>query len=481
VNVARQASATDQRLIVQRVAMVVAVLAVPASAWFLDPRYVVAALAVALSLAAVLIYPVAGPVLLAFAVPWTSGFSATIGGFPLTYTDAVIGVLVAAWLVRWNIHRLPLFSTFLWIPYLLAFLAAIALSATQASDQHAALRELVKWVEVAGVYVATAAAVRTRRDLALVLTALLVAGVSQAILGFVQVVTDQGPAAFQHGLVLRAYGSFDQPNPYAGFLNMMLAPAVALALFARRPDVRWASGAGAALMLTAIFLSQSRGAFLATVVGMSCLIAIGSARGQRWTLGGVFAAIGVAWGSPYGLVSQGPVDRVLSAMGLSGVSFGNVTDANFSAVERAAHWLTGVREFSLHPFLGVGIGNYASAYPALHPRGWYDPLSHAHNYYINIAAEAGILGLTTYLFVTASAVWYSYVLARRAEQDLCRCAALGVLGALATTDFHNLFDVLYVHGMAGMIGLLMGLVPAAAALEVFNRCGSLKEPAVQVS
>jgi len=481
VNVARQARATDQRVFVQRVAPVVVVLAVPASAWFVDPRYVAAAIAVAVSLAGVLLYPVAGPVLLAFAVPWTTGFSATIGGFPLTYTDAVIAVLVAAWLVQWNVHRLPLFSMLLWTPYLLAFLVAISLSATQASDQHAALREIVKWGEMAGVYVATAAAVRTRRDLALVLAALLVAGISQAILGFVQVVTDQGPAAFQHGLVLRAYGSFDQPNPYAGFLNMMLAPAVALTLFARRPDVRCASGVGAAVMLAAIFLSQSRGAFLATVVGMSCLIAVGSRRGRRWTIAGVFAGMGLAWGSSYGLVPQGPVGRVLSAVGLGGVSFGNVTDANFSAVERAAHWLTGVREFSLHPFLGVGIGNYASAYPALHPRGWYDPLSHAHNYYINIAAEAGIVGLTAYLFVAASAVWYSYVLARRAEQDLCRCAALGVLGALATTNFHNLFDVLYVHGMAGTIGLLMGLVPAAAALEVIDRCGPSKEPAVQVS
>jgi O-antigen ligase len=119
--------------------------------------------------------------------------------------------------------------------------------------------------------------------------------------------------------------------------------------------------------------------------------------------------------------------------------------------------------FAAHPLLGVGIGNYAVAYPAFHPRGWYDPLAHAHDYYINIAAEAGIVGLVAYLLLVGSALWYSYAAMRRSQDPLLSAAVLGVLGALVATDFHNLFDVLYVHGMVALLGLLMVFVPLAFA------------------
>ena len=147
------------------------------------------------------------------------------------------------------------------------------------------------------------------------------------------------------------------------------------------------------------------------------------------------------------------------------MSFGNVTNANFSAVERAAHWLAGVRMFASHPLLGVGIGNYSAAYPRYHPRGWYAVAWHAHDYYINIAAEAGIVGLTAYTLMIGVALWYSYVTVRQVDDRLAYAAALGVLGAVTATSFHNLFDVLYVHGMAAFMGLLVGLLAACRALD----------------
>jgi O-antigen ligase len=142
-----------------------------------------------------------------------------------------------------------------------------------------------------------------------------------------------------------------------------------------------------------------------------------------------------------------------------------VTDANFSAVERAAHWLAGVRMFAAHPLLGVGIGNYSAAYPAYHPRGWYASLEHAHNYFINIAAEAGIIGLTSYVLLTGSALWYSYAITRQARTGACFAVALGSLGALTATTLHNLFDVLYVHGMATLLALIAALAPAGLRIE----------------
>ncbi|PZS05685.1 MAG: hypothetical protein DLM70_06055, partial [Chloroflexi bacterium] len=256
----------------------------------------------------------------------------------------------------------------------------------------------------------------------------------------------------------------DQPNPYAGFLNMTMPFALAGSILStgRR---RWWSGVSLLLIVGALLASESRGALiaglLAGVVVVGC-IARPLAR-LAWT--GLLALVAGGLLASFGLVPLGPFARLLNAVGLGGIAFGDVNDANYSAVERAAHWLAGVRMFSAHPLLGVGIGNYEIAYPDFHPRGWYAALAHAHNYYINVAAEAGIVGLTAYALLAGSALWYSYAAKERVHGTLARVAVLGALGALVATSIHNLFDVLYVHGMAALVGLLVALVTVATRLQ----------------
>jgi len=431
--------------------------------WAAPPLYLLPALALIGSLALVLRYPPAGFVLLAFSVPWGSGFTVHIGSFPLTTTEIVVGELSAAWLASASYYRRsPL--TRLWTPYLIFYLAVIALSATQSIDRQASYREIFKWLELGVVYYSAAYLLRSRREIHLVAGALVLAGVSQALLGFAQLAFQLGPAAFGlHRTFFRSYGTFDQPNPYAGFLNMVFPLAVALALDGgtRRVWYRLAS----VLLAGALLASQSRGALIAAGVALAVVLGCRSRRMARLGWTGVLAALLGALLAAFNLLPPAPVNRVLTAVGLGDVAFDNVTNANFSAVERAAHWLAGVRMFAAHPLLGVGIGNYGAAYPAYHPRGWYASLDHAHNYYINIAAEAGVLGLTAYALLLGSALWYSYASVRQEADRAVRAVLLGVLGALVTTSAHNLFDVLYVHGMAALLGLLLALIPASRAIE----------------
>src|SRR5260370_12998821 len=58
--------------------------------------------------------------------------------------------------------------------------------------------------------------------------------------------------------------------------------------------------------------------------------------------------------------------------------------------------------FMDHPVLGVGIGNYSDAYSRYFITIFTASLGHAHNYYINIAAETGSIGLLAFvLFLLA--------------------------------------------------------------------------------
>jgi O-antigen ligase len=105
----------------------------------------------------------------------------------------------------------------------------------------------------------------------------------------------------------------------------------------------------------------------------------------------------------------------------------------------------------------VGIGNYPAAYPQYAVGRWRDPLGHAHNYYLNIAAEAGILGLGAYLLLFGACFVVAWRTVQR-TQGYWRAVALGALGILAHLSVHNLFDNLFVHSMNVQLGLVLGLL-----------------------
>jgi O-antigen ligase len=137
--------------------------------------------------------------------------------------------------------------------------------------------------------------------------------------------------------------------------------------------------------------------------------------------------------------------------------------AIWAIVERMAHWQAAWEMFVDHPVVGVGPGHYVVAYPdyAVLPY-WKDPLGHAHNVYLNIAAEEGFLGLVAYLAMLVSWVWLGLTLVRRlaksAGRGLDRAVAAGALACVVAAAMHNVFDNLYVHGMNAHVGLLLGLL-----------------------
>jgi len=151
----------------------------------------------------------------------------------------------------------------------------------------------------------------------------------------------------------------------------------------------------------------------------------------------------------------------LPAVGGVDVVSVEVNDANWAVIERMAHWQAALAMFTDYPWLGVGIGNYPVAYPRYALGRWRDPLGHAHNYYLNVAAEAGILGLGAYLLffgVCFVVAWRTI----QSTQGYWRAVALGALGILVHLSVHNLFDDLLVHSMNVQLGLILGLLYVAA-------------------
>jgi O-antigen ligase len=151
------------------------------------------------------------------------------------------------------------------------------------------------------------------------------------------------------------------------------------------------------LLATAELLTQSRGGEIAIVAALVFIVAVGIFR-LRIFLGLLaVAALGGIEAILAGLIPVYIFNPLLARLGLIGFSLMYPNNQTFSTAERLAHWIAGLHMFFDHPLLGVGIGNYPDAYPHYFVTIFTDPLGHAHNYYINIAAETGSIGLIAYL------------------------------------------------------------------------------------
>ncbi len=128
--------------------------------------------------------------------------------------------------------------------------------------------------------------------------------------------------------------------------------------------------------------------------------------------------------------------------------------------------------FAAHPLLGVGAGNYNAAYATYAQPNWPESLGHAHNYYINVAAETGVLGLLAFLAVVVASLvvgWRTSRLTIGAAEsrgsfwprlDQRQALALGLLAALAALTIHNLTDDLFVHAIEQQFALVLGCLLA---------------------
>jgi O-antigen ligase len=113
----------------------------------------------------------------------------------------------------------------------------------------------------------------------------------------------------------------------------------------------------------------------------------------------------------------------------------------------------------------VGIGNFNVLFNTFGVQGWPYSRGHAHNYYLHLLAETGIVGLTFYavVLVTITVVAIKALRRVRAAGDIYgEAVVIGALGIFVTFTVHNIFENLHALNM----GIHWG-----AALALFTLVG----------
>lgn len=373
-----------------------------------------------------------------------------------------------------------------------AFIAVSLLSFLPARDFTDWANESLKWIQILLVYLLVANERDSRRR-ALFIGAVLVAAAGQAIYGIIQSdVRGFGPREFR---VLgseggfRAYGTFEQPNPFGGYMGLTWPVAAMIALFTiydsrfaigdwlqGRPMrstienrkskilIGFAAAVVAALCFIALVESGSRGALIGAGGAIFAMVLVLLKHPWRWMGVALLLALALL---AFDVVSI-PASLEAQVQELSAIDVRNafVTPITFSTIERLAHWQAAIRMIESSPWLGVGFGNYAAAYPDFRLLPWENALGHAHNYYLNIFAETGALGFLAYVALWITIIIVTIRAARKsAISNLQSAICVGILGAWAHLTVHHIFDNLYVANMHVLIGVYLGFVASAGSSQ----------------
>ncbi len=440
-----------------------------------------------------LIEPKAGVVVLLLLAPLKALIETeTAYPLPLDVGQLALAAVVICWLLNRIAQREPLalHGSPVQLPLLLFALAA-TLSLPGAISIGAGLEELLKWIEMI-LLVSFCRALYRREEAHWLVFALTLAAGVQAMIGLYEFFGGSGAA---HLWILdnryfRAFGTFGQPNPFGGFMGLVLPLALVMALgYGNRVwQVLRADGRRTlrqeqthiALLSTAFYglmtavigagllASWSRGAWIGFAAALAGMILFVSRSSVKALALAAIAILGMFVLANSGLLPASLTERMgsfLEEFTTLGDARGlDITDANYAVLERLAHWQSATRMAADHPWLGVGFGNYEAAYPRYALLNWPLALGHAHNYYLNLLAEVGLVGLTAYILAWGMILMLSIRLWQRSE-GLPRAWSIGLLGAWFHLTIHSLVDKLYVNNLFLHLGCMLGLLAVLFAVD----------------
>ena len=280
-------------------------------------------------------------------------------------------------------------------------------------------------------------------------------------------------------------GPFVNPTHFAGYIELgtLVALGLILALLSRATgklnmasvrnailDRDWTLprllllGALAILGVAGLLLARSEGGLLAFGAG---LVFIGLAKRFRGALALLAIAV-VVLGIAVGLVAMlGPAIDDLAAVPLA------TTELSPSFLLRVDAWARTLEMFRDHPLVGTGLGTFQWAFAGYQRAGEWMSWADAHNDYLQVLAEAGLVG-------TVLLAWALWVFIRRAmrpavQESLHRIRWTSVAAAAAVLAMlvHSIVDFnLQTPSNAVLFSILVGVLVGASGNGAAKSSGS---------
>jgi len=246
--------------------------------------------------------------------------------------------------------------------------------------------ELLKLVSYFIVFFLTAQAFQERTDLRKLAWFLVFLGFAVSLLGIIQHFTAEGKIYWFRELTLGGspFGPYVNRNHFAGFVELVAPVGLALLVFrGLHRDAFTMVGLLTILPLGALILSGSRGGIVSLAFELGVLVLL--ARSRKRPEGARIAALAMVGLAAMALIAWLGAGEAIER-------FSSVRAGDVLLARRVTMFRGTLHVFLDHPVTGCGLGTLVAVYPRYETGYDGKVVDHAHNDYIEILAETGIVG-----------------------------------------------------------------------------------------
>jgi len=242
--------------------------------------------------------------------------------------------------------------------------------------------------------------------------------------------------------------SFPFQNDFASWIVVFIFPALCLAIFAKRNFLKTAFAISNFIGLAyALVLTKVKGAWIGCVVSFLILSIIKLKK--------------VAWGVLF-----------VAVLATLYINSARISDAVFtvSLKDRSVMWKNSMTIFMHHPIIGNGLNTFYDNYMKVRQDDMRNKHgSYAHNCYLQMAAETGLVGLAAFLAFVTALLLKGFRSLRGIKDSFYYSIVLGAGLGLVAFLVHSAGDTnLYSLPLAALFWLSAGILMATVKIAESN-------------
>jgi O-antigen ligase len=257
----------------------------------------------------------------------------------------------------------------------------------------------------------------------------------------------------------RATSFFDNPNPLAGYANLIIPVSFGMLMTSVCLWERIKLGIFTLLSIIVWVLTFSRMGWLSLITIMILVFSLTIVKKKIVVLA---------------LVVFLAISAILFLYSNTNIKGKFIETTTLNAVKaslepRALCYPIGFNMVKDDLILGIGIGNYpllikkyTKAYELTH--------HHLHNLYLQLFVETGIMGISAFVFWLVCIVKYLVSSLKALEMTRNYWLFVGLMGGVIVYLFNNLSDVLTVHGIHLQWGVILGLAVVLIQFRESEAC-----------
>ena len=303
-----------------------------------------------------------------------------------------------------------------------------------------------------GVFYITLDLFRDKAGGALLATAVLTVGTIVACIGLIKYLGGPVPAFWDYPFTsqsTRLNAVWINADHAAGYFEMIFLLGLGL-LYFRDPGSRILRIVTLLVVLLALCLTLSRGAWVGTAVAVVCLFVVAMMRSKvKKPLAGLSLA-GLVLVLLLIIAGSNPMIERLQTV--------KAPSESTSLTGRIAMWKGTLEIIKESPWGGTGLGTFPWSFAAKRPEGLNRSFHEAHNDYLQIISELGILAIIPLAWGIFITLYRTFRHIRYARSGRTTSMSLGAVCGMVAILVHSIFDFnIQITSNGILFSLLAGL------------------------